>query len=115
MNIKKLYKNYGLSVVLFLLFISTWALHFVVQIIKVSHDQESRGEVFSWGQFFPEFLTSTFENWQSEFLQLLTFVVLTAYLIHKNSAESRDGTDRIEKKIDKILDIINHNKDSKKS
>jgi hypothetical protein len=38
---------------------------------------------------------ATFENWQSEFLQLLTFVVLTAYLIHKGSHESKDTDDEM--------------------
>ena len=38
-----------------------------------------------------EWLDSTFENWQSEFLQLFTMVVLTAFLIHKGSHESRDS------------------------
>jgi len=35
------------------------------------------------------------ENWQSEFLQLLTFVVLTAVLIHRGSHESKDGDDEM--------------------
>jgi hypothetical protein len=35
------------------------------------------------------------ENWQSEFLQLLAFVVLTAFLIHRGSHESRDGADEL--------------------
>jgi hypothetical protein len=39
------------------------------------------------------------ENWQSEFLQLLTFVVLTTFLIHRNSHESRDSDDEMQKVI----------------
>jgi len=52
----------------------------------------------------------TFENWQSEFLQLLSMVVLTAWLIHKGSAESRDSTDRMEAKIDEIRRMIGEKK-----
>jgi hypothetical protein len=37
---------------------------------------------------------ATFENWQSEFLQLLAFVVFTSFLIFKGSPESRDGQTR---------------------
>ena len=44
----------------------------------------------------------TFENWQSEFLQLFSFVVFSAILIHHGSAESRDGTDRIEEAVQRI-------------
>jgi hypothetical protein len=45
-------------------------------------------------------------NWQSEFLQLLSMVVLTAWLIHTGSAESRDSTDRMEAKIDEIKRLV---------
>lgn len=47
------------------------------------------------GEFLHSFWASTLENWQSEFLQLLTFVVLTTYLIHRHSHESRDTNDEM--------------------
>ena len=47
------------------------------------------GYLWTWG-------AATLENWQSEFLQLLTFVVLTAYFIHKGSHESKDEDERVE-------------------
>jgi len=37
-----------------------------------------------------EFLSSLFENWESEFLQMGAYVFLTAWLIQRGSAESRD-------------------------
>lgn len=36
------------------------------------------------------FLSALFENWESEFLQMATYVVLTAILFQRGSAESRD-------------------------
>ncbi|HJQ95463.1 MAG TPA: DUF6766 family protein [Acidimicrobiia bacterium] len=36
-----------------------------------------------------------FENWQSEFLQILTFVILTTYFIHRHSHESADENDEM--------------------
>lgn len=36
------------------------------------------------------FLSALFENWESEFLQMSAYVVLTAYLFQKGSAESKD-------------------------
>lgn len=36
------------------------------------------------------FLQSTFENWESEFLQMALFVVLTIFLMQKGSSESKD-------------------------
>lgn len=35
------------------------------------------------------FLESVFENWESEFLQMALFVILTAMLVQRGSAESR--------------------------
>lgn len=39
------------------------------------------------------FLSALFENWESEFLQMATYVVLTAILFQRGSAESRDPDD----------------------
>ncbi|MBL7868459.1 MAG: hypothetical protein JNM71_10605 [Flavobacterium lindanitolerans] len=36
------------------------------------------------------FIQSTFENWESEFLQMALFVVLTIFLQQKGSSESKD-------------------------
>jgi hypothetical protein len=36
------------------------------------------------------FVEATFENWESEFLQMGAYVLLTAFLIQRGSAESRD-------------------------
>ena len=36
------------------------------------------------------FLSAIFENWESEFLQMAAYVVFTAYLFQRGSAESRD-------------------------
>jgi len=37
-----------------------------------------------------DFIESVFENWESEFLQMGSYVVLTAYLYQRGSAESKD-------------------------
>ncbi len=36
------------------------------------------------------FIESTFENWESEFLQMALFVLLTIFLMQKGSSESKD-------------------------
>lgn len=40
-----------------------------------------------------EFLSALFENWESEFLQMSAYVMLTAVLFQRGSAESRDPDD----------------------
>jgi glycerol uptake facilitator-like aquaporin len=37
-----------------------------------------------------QFLSALFENWESEFLQMAFYVILTAYLFQRGSAESND-------------------------
>jgi hypothetical protein len=47
------------------------------------------------------FLSSVFENWESEFLQMSAYVLLTAVLFQRGSAESRDP-DQPERKDDDV-------------
>ena len=45
----------------------------------------------------------TLENWQSEFLQLLWQVGGLAFLLFVGSPQSKEGSDRLEAKVDAIL------------
>jgi hypothetical protein len=92
----KLLKNNGLTIVLMLLFLASilgqWIAGWMVQNEELARHGE---DMLSLGAFAvdPEFLSSVFENWESEFLQMSAYVVLTAMLIQKGSAESRDPDD----------------------
>ena len=48
----------------------------------------------------------TLENWQSEFLQLIWQVGGLAMLLWVGSPQSKEGDDRIEAKIDAILQAV---------
>jgi hypothetical protein len=92
----KLFKNNGLTIVLMLLFLASilgqWIAGWQVQSeALVRHG----GAAITLGAYAidPEFISSVFENWESEFLQMSAYVVLTAMLIQKGSAESRDPDD----------------------
>jgi len=65
-------------------------------------EQLTHGEPTKIADYLVQFGQSTLENWQSEFLQLFAFVVFSAVLIHRGSAESKDSDDRVERKIDAI-------------
>lgn len=57
-----------------------------------NHDQLEHGEQpVSLGQYLTTgaFFEATFENWESEFLQMGMYVVLTAFLFQKGSSESK--------------------------
>jgi hypothetical protein len=45
----------------------------------------------------------TFENWQSEFLQLIWQVVGLAYFLYVGSPASKENDDRLEAKVDALL------------
>jgi hypothetical protein len=57
-----------------------------------NEEQLSHGEpTVSMGEYLTraEFGEATFENWESEFLQMGVYVLLTAWLVQRGSAESR--------------------------
>jgi hypothetical protein len=51
----------------------------------------------------------TLENWQSEFLQLVWQVSGLALLYHIGSPQSKEGNDRLEEKVDLILQALDKN------
>jgi hypothetical protein len=103
--VTRLWRDYGLSITLAALFLFSWGLQtwmgwveFVAE--QEEHNQQAQpfgddGYFWSWGE-------STFENWQSEFLQLFSFVVLTTFLVHKKSHESPDTDYDTEARLERI-------------
>ncbi len=55
------------------------------------------------GSYIIEMLRDTFENWQSEFLQLLWQVVGLTLLLYVGSPQSKESEDRSEAKLDAII------------
>jgi Domain of unknown function (DUF6766) len=71
----------------------------------VGEQHEHAAEV-SASDFAIQILRDTFENWQSEFLQLVWQVGGLAFLLHVGSPQSKEGDDRKEAKLDAILEAI---------
>jgi len=90
--VKKILKNNGLSLVFFLLFVialtgqffSGYAEHNKERKEERQHPLSVSGYIYSG-----HFIQATFENWESEFLQMALFVVLTISLRQKGSSESK--------------------------
>ena len=84
--------DHMLSVILFILFfvsiVGQFYFQYRHQVDEAMQHGEAAPPVMS-SEFWDSFLASVFENWQSEFLQILAFVILTTYFIHRNSHESR--------------------------
>jgi hypothetical protein len=83
----------GLSLVLFWLFFVTFIVgQSFSGLRQYNEDQEEHGgEQVQMGEYLRtgHFLESTMENWESEFLQMFLYILLTAYLYQKGSSESR--------------------------
>lgn len=99
---RSVWREYGLSLVLLILFAASWAGHAISEWQVFTDEQRSQGHAAKVGDFVATFAQSTLENWQSEFLQLFSFVVLAALYIHKGSAESKDGEEMIEASLRRI-------------
>jgi len=101
------WREFGLSIILLGLFLASWVAQGIAQWQTFTDEERAHGETPELGDFLSQFGQSTFENWQSEFLQVFVFVVLTTFLVHRKSHESPD-TDydtesalrRIEAKVD---------------
>lgn len=100
----RLWKNFGLSLAFCGLFFITWIGHGIAQWQTFTDQQREHKESVEVGDFVADFSQATLENWQSEFLQLFSFTVMAAVLIHKGSAESRDSDDLIMAALKRIED-----------
>ncbi|MFV3131340.1 DUF6766 family protein [Niveispirillum sp. KHB5.9] len=66
-------------------------------------DAVSHGQVPEVSTFALQIGRETFENWQSEFLQLLWQVGGLAYFLYAGSPSSKENDDRMEAKIDTLI------------
>jgi hypothetical protein len=99
---RSVWREFGLGLSLMILFFATWIAHGISEWQVYTDDQREHGQPVEAGDFFTTFAQSTLENWQSEFLQLFSFVVLAALFIHKGSAESKDSGEKMEASLRRI-------------
>lgn len=90
---KKFFRSNGLSLIfLFLFLISVVGqVHFGIEEYN-KQLMEDGGTPVQLSSYLKSghFLQSTFENWESEFLQMALFIFLTIFLQQKGSSESKD-------------------------
>ena len=86
-------------------FLISFALHWMFGWIAFVDEQQALGQPAEASAYLVEMSRDTFENWQSEFLQLLWQVVGLAYFLYVGSPSSKENDDRVEAKIDALLRI----------
>lgn len=88
---KWLYEH-SLSIVMFLLFFGFLAGQSVTGYQVYNDEQSSHSsQTISYGEYLTSghFIEAVFENWESEFLQMSGYVLLTVFLWQKGSSESK--------------------------
>ncbi|MEA2512231.1 MAG: hypothetical protein QOJ59_1718 [Thermomicrobiales bacterium] len=86
-------RDHGLTLTMLGLFIVFWVGQSVTGMRSYNQDQLEHGEAtVHYGAYLRtgHFVEATFENWESEYLQMGFYVLLTAFLYQRGSAESKD-------------------------
>jgi len=105
-RVRRIWQNFGLSLTFAALFLVSWVAQGLAEWSAFVQEQRTHGQTARFSDFWVAFGQSTLENWQSEFLQLFSFVVVSAVLIHHGSSESKDGTERIERAVNEIRTML---------
>jgi len=86
-------RDQGLAIAMFGIFALTFVGLMLTGWNNYNHDQEDHGQASaSLVEYLgtPNFGEAVFENWESEFLQMGAYVLLTAFLFSRGSSESKD-------------------------
>lgn len=89
---RRILRENGLSIAMLILFLCALAGQSVTGYQQYNEGQKDHGQsVISYTEYLSSghFVEAIFENWESEFLQMGMYVLLTAYLYQKGSPESK--------------------------
>lgn len=100
---KSIWSRYSYAWVTLGFFLISIIGHWLFGWFAFAGEQAAHGLSPQTADYLIAMLRDTFENWQSEFLQLLWQVGGLAILLHVGSPQSKEGDDRMEAKIDEIL------------
>ena len=104
-RLHELWRDYSLSITVGVLFLVAFVLHAIFGWWQyVADTVQHGGQASFWGfdGFVIYFGEWTFQNWQSEFLEVYVLIVLTAFLHHKGSHESKEGEEEIKATVQRI-------------
>jgi hypothetical protein len=90
---RRFLRENGLSIVLIAFFLLTLLGQSLTGHHEYNEDQREHGQAtVGFAEYLKSghFIEATFENWESEFLQMAAFVVFTIFLYQKGSSESKE-------------------------
>jgi hypothetical protein len=97
-------RKYAYAWITVAFFLVSLLLHWWFGWLAFVDDARQHGQAAEVGEYLTIMGRDTFENWQSEFLQLLWQVVGLAYFLYVGSPSSKENDDRVEMKIDALLE-----------
>ena len=99
-------KRYAYAWITLSFFLISFILHWWLGWHSYVSEAAEHGQTPVVRDYLTQMGRDTFENWQSEFLQLLWQVVGLAYFLYVGSPSSKENDDRTEAKIDTIMRMI---------
>lgn len=96
-------KRYAYGWITAVFFIVSIVAHWVLGWYAFVDDAQAHHQAVQLSSYLVEMGRDTFENWQSEFLQLLWQVLGLAYFLYVGSPASKENDDRLEAKVDELL------------
>ncbi|MCU7613492.1 hypothetical protein N0B16_03500 [Chryseobacterium sp. GMJ5] len=102
MSKKSFFYRNSLSIVVLLLMAACLTGQFFTGMSTENKELAEEGQTaLTVGEYFHSghFIQATFENWESEFLQMMLYIILTVKLRQKGSSESKslDGEEEVDK------------------
>jgi hypothetical protein len=86
------------------------SLHWIFAWYSYVQEQAEHNQPIQFDGYFNETLRDTMENWQSEFLQLMWQVAGLSILWYIGSSQSKESNNRLEEKIDLLIQQLNSDK-----
>jgi hypothetical protein len=86
------------------------SLHWIFAWYSYVQEQTEHKQPIQFNNYLNETLRDTMENWQSEFLQLMWQVAGLSILWYIGSSQSKEADDRLEEKIDLLIQKLDSEK-----
>ncbi|EQB33075.1 DUF6766 family protein [Sphingobium ummariense] len=99
-------KRYAYGWITALFFLVSIAGHWLFGWWAYVDEAQAHGQPPELAAYAIEMGRDTFENWQSEFLQLIWQVVGLAYFLYVGSPASKENDDRLEAKVDELMKMV---------
>jgi hypothetical protein len=103
----------GFLWITFAFFVMSFAIHWTYAWFSYAEEQIEHNQPIELSGYFNQTLRDTMENWQSEFLQLMWQVAGLSFLLYVGSPQSKENEERVEKKLDAILQKLEPEKAQK--